>query len=77
VFSRDEAKLIIEKLSVPAIKFALERVTLHDLPRLHVTKAVPDGSGGTRHVVREFSKLSLGQQQSVLLVDIADHTGVG
>ena len=67
VFSRDEAKLIIEKLSVPAIKFALERVTLHDLPRLHVTKAVPDGSGGTRHIVREFSKLSLGQQQSVLL----------
>ncbi|MFL6605743.1 MAG: TrlF family AAA-like ATPase [Steroidobacteraceae bacterium] len=67
VFKRDEAKLILEKLSAPAIQFQLERVMLHDLPRLQVTRAVPDGQGGKQHTTRDFSKLSLGQQQSVLL----------
>jgi DNA repair ATPase RecN len=67
IFDRAEAKVIVEKLSVPAVKFALERAKLHDLPRLLVTKTIPDSSGGSRHVVREFAKLSLGQQQSVLL----------
>jgi DNA repair ATPase RecN/histidinol phosphatase-like PHP family hydrolase len=67
LFDRDEAKLIIERLSAPTVKFALERAMLHDLPRLQVTKAFQDGSGGTRYVVRDFAKLSLGQQQSVLL----------
>lgn len=67
IFDRAEAKLILEKLSAPAVKFALERAMLYDLPRLQVTKTFPDGAGGTRHVVRDFAKLSLGQQQSVLL----------
>ena len=40
---------------------------MHDLPRLLVTREVTDASGQKRFVVREFSKLSLGQQQSVLL----------
>lgn len=67
VFKRDEAKLILERLSVPAVQSRLEHVTLHDLPRLQVSRARPDGKGGTRYATREFSKLSLGQQQSVLL----------
>jgi ABC-type transport system involved in cytochrome bd biosynthesis fused ATPase/permease subunit len=67
IFDRTEGNLIIEKLSAPAVKFALERAMLHDLPRLQVTKSVPDRAGGTRHVVKDFAKLSLGQQQSVLL----------
>lgn len=67
IFDRAEAKVILEKLSAPAVKFALERAKLHDLPRLQVTRAVPNGSGGSRYIVREFAKLSLGQQQSVLL----------
>jgi ABC-type cobalamin/Fe3+-siderophores transport system ATPase subunit/histidinol phosphatase-like PHP family hydrolase len=67
IFDRAEAKAILEKLSAPTVKFALERARLHDLPRLQVTKAVPNASGGTRYIVREFAKLSLGQQQSVLL----------
>ncbi len=67
VFNRAEALSIIEKLSEPAIKFALERATLHDLPRLKVTRMVADGTGGVRPMVRDFAKLSLGQQQSVLL----------
>ncbi len=67
VFNRTEALAIIEKLSAPAIKFALERVPLHDLPRLTVSRKVPDGKGGMRPMIRDFAKLSLGQQQSVLL----------
>jgi ABC-type branched-subunit amino acid transport system ATPase component len=67
VFDRQEALSIIEKLSAPAIRFALERATLHDLPRLTVSRMVPDGKGGKRPVIRDFGRLSLGQQQSVLL----------
>jgi len=40
---------------------------VHDLPRLTVTKAIAEPNGKTRYVGRDFSKLSLGQQQSVLL----------
>jgi ABC-type taurine transport system ATPase subunit len=67
VFDRKEADLILEKLSQPTIQYALERATVHDLPRLQLTRGVPDGKGGKRYVVRDFAKLSLGQQQSVLL----------
>jgi len=67
IFKRDEAVNIIERLGAPAMKFALERVALHDLPRLQLTRPVPDGQGGTRYMQRDFAKLSLGQQQSVLL----------
>jgi DNA repair ATPase RecN len=67
VFQKDEAQSIIERLGQPAIRFALERARLHDLPRLTVSRAIPDGKGGTRHLVRDFAKLSLGQQQSILL----------
>ena len=66
-FDLTEAKSIIETLSAPETKFALERVALHDLPRLRVTKLISDGAGGTRPFVKDFAKLSLGQQQSVLL----------
>ncbi|MFM9850564.1 MAG: TrlF family AAA-like ATPase [Hyphomicrobiaceae bacterium] len=67
VFKRDEAKTIIERLAEPPVRFALERATVHDLPRLQVSKAIDDGKGGKRYMLRDFSKLSLGQQQSVLL----------
>ena len=67
VFRRDEAQAIIGKLAEPAVKFALERVALYDLPRLQVTRAIADESGGTRYLHRDFGRLSLGQQQSVLL----------
>ncbi|MDE3021532.1 MAG: PHP domain-containing protein [Pseudomonadota bacterium] len=67
VFKRDEAQAIIDRLKETAIKCALERMELHDLPKLVVTRELPDGSGGKKFVQREFSRLSLGQQQSVLL----------
>ncbi len=67
VFKRDEATTILERLAEPSVKFALERATLHDLPRLQVSRAISDGMGGQRYIVRDFAKLSLGQKQSVLL----------
>ncbi|MBP9079752.1 MAG: AAA family ATPase [Flavobacteriales bacterium] len=67
VFQLDEARDILEKLRQPAVKFALERAAIHDLPRLRVTRMIPDGSGGSMPATRDFSNLSLGQKQSVLL----------
>ena len=67
VFRPDEARSIIEKLADPQVFFALERVTIHDLPRLQVTKKIINPDGTERYVHRSFAKLSLGQQQSVLL----------
>jgi DNA repair ATPase RecN len=66
VFNKTEATTIIERLTQPATKFALERCELYDLPRLNVTKMVRC-DGKAVPIVRDFSKLSLGQQQSVLL----------
>lgn len=67
VFKRDEAEIIINKLAEPPILFALERATLHDLPRLQVTRIIINDDGNRKPIIRDFSKLSLGQQQSVLL----------
>jgi len=67
VFDKAEANRIIDRLSERAIRFALERCEVYDLPRLTVTKAVPGMNGKTHYVSRDFSRLSLGQQQSVLL----------
>lgn len=67
VFNATEAASIIEKLSDSAVRFALERVEIHDLPKLQVTKKVSDANGNERHVTRDFARLSLGQKQSVLL----------
>jgi ABC-type lipoprotein export system ATPase subunit len=67
VFQRDEVMILLQRLAEPAAKFRLERVPLHDLPRLQIARTLTDASGQAKHVVRDFSKLSLGQQQSVLL----------
>lgn len=67
VFDKAEAERIIERLSDPAIRFALERCEVFDLPRLTVTKSVQGPDGKPRYLSRDFSRLSLGQQQSVLL----------
>jgi ABC-type taurine transport system ATPase subunit len=67
VFRREDAQAIIDRLGQQTEKFALERASLYDLPRLQITRAVSDGKGGSTYVHRQFAKLSLGQQQSVLL----------
>lgn len=42
---------------------------MSDYPEINAQSAgaMPNGAGGTRTMQREFSKLSLGQQQSILL----------
>jgi ABC-type lipoprotein export system ATPase subunit len=67
VFDKSEADRIIAMLSEPQTRFALERCEVYDLPQLIVTKATPDALGTPVYAKRDFSKLSLGQQQSVLL----------
>jgi energy-coupling factor transporter ATP-binding protein EcfA2 len=67
IFRGDEAQVIIERLAEPSVRFILERSPVHDLPRLQVSRTIHDGEGGTEHITRDFAKLSLGQQQSVLL----------
>ncbi len=67
IFEKSEASDIIQKLGQPAIKFALERCELYDLPRLTVTKILQGADGKGKPISRDYSKLSLGQQQSVLL----------
>lgn len=67
VFKQDEVETIIQRLAEHTVQYALERVALHDLPRLQITKRIVVAEGRERFVQKDFSKLSLGQQQSVLL----------
>jgi len=67
VFDNSDAHRIIERLSEPAIRFAIERSEVYDLPRLTVTKLVTTPDGKQHYISKDFSRLSLGQQQSVLL----------
>lgn len=65
-FTKSEAEDIITKLGESAVKASLEKCQVDDFPKLTVTRN-SFGSGGNTVVQREFSQLSLGQQQSVLL----------
>src|SRR5713101_1382475 len=65
-FSIADAREILTRLAEPANLFALERCPIHDRPKLMVTKTVP-GPSKPQHLTRNFARLSLGQQQSVLL----------
>jgi len=64
VFDKQNAQQIIDRLREAPVRFALERVAIDDLPKLTVTKMVGQPP---KPVSRDFSRLSLGQQQSVLL----------
>ncbi len=67
VFDSNEAGMLIERLSEPDILAQLESIAVYDLPKLSVTKRVEGQGKPPKYVPRDFSKLSLGQQQSVLL----------
>jgi DNA repair ATPase RecN len=66
MFSPADAKEIINRLSEPSVCATLEKCHVDDLPKLMVTRRVENGST-PRFIHRDFSQLSLGQQQSVLL----------
>ena len=65
-FSLSDAREIINTLSASSVRFRLERCMFEDKPRITVTKRLTS-SGKARFVSKDFSRLSLGQQQSVLL----------
>ena len=73
-FDVKDARQIVDRLGEQKVRFALERCAVHDLPRLTVTKKIT-GPPAERFVTREFSKLSLGQQQSVLLALLLSSDG--
>jgi energy-coupling factor transporter ATP-binding protein EcfA2 len=63
VFADADAQAIIDNLSVPEVMHKLQAVEVSDTPQLTVMKAMRQ----TQLIVRDFSRLSLGQKQSVLL----------
>ncbi|WP_322026688.1 TrlF family AAA-like ATPase [Burkholderia sp. BCC1977] len=67
VFSKADAADIIGKLNEWEARCALERIAFEDKPEIKVTRIIdkPDGTKG--HQIRDFAKLSLGQQQAILL----------
>ena len=62
LFSKSDAQALIGRVHSDEGRFRLEQCEVQDAPRITVTKEV---SGSP--VARDFSRLSLGQQQSVLL----------
>ena len=67
VFSKAEANEVLARMGEWSNKFALERCAFEDHPEIKVTKTVVTDDGSTAYQVRDFSILSLGQQQSILL----------
>lgn len=67
VFSKTEAETILNTMGEMANKFALERCAFDDRPEIKVTKTVVMADGSKIYPMRDFSILSLGQQQSILL----------
>ena len=65
-FGKTEAEEIIAKLGDPTVKASLEQCHVDDYPKLTVSRNI-SGADGIALMKREFSQLSLGQQQSVLL----------
>lgn len=66
-FNKTDALELLKVLGQQPTLFRLERCKVDERPRITVTKAVSLPGGIVQHVSRDFSKLSLGQQQSVLL----------
>ena len=67
VFLKNEATGIIEKLGAWESRCAIQRCAFEDRPEVRVSKMVTKTDGSKAVVSRDFSQLSLGQQQSILL----------
>lgn len=66
IFQAAEVEILFDRLAEEEVRAQLEAIAIYDQPRLTVSKKVIK-EGKESFVVREFKKLSLGQQQSVLL----------
>lgn len=67
VFSAGDARDVIVKLKEDRLIAAIQRCAFEDLPEIIVARTVSRPEGGVIAIVRQFSQLSLGQQQSILL----------
>lgn len=67
VFSKADALDILAKLKERSPLVAIQRCVFEDRPEIIVAKTVVQTDGTKSHSVKDFSKLSLGQQQSILL----------
>jgi ABC-type cobalamin/Fe3+-siderophores transport system ATPase subunit len=67
VFNAPDRELLHQTLSKEDVCARLQACRYQDLPDITVQKSAPKPDDPTRVVVRKFSKLSLGQQQAVVL----------
>ncbi|WP_159067956.1 AAA family ATPase [Trinickia symbiotica] len=67
VFSKVDVADIIGRLGEWEARCALERIAFEDRPEIKVTRIIDKPDGTKSHQVRDFAKLSLGQQQAILL----------
>jgi hypothetical protein len=67
IFSEDEALDIVGRLKNITTLGQIERVIVKDKPFIKIKKIVSNPDGSTTVLERDFSKLSMGQQQSILL----------
>lgn len=66
IFSESEANSIIHRISENYLYEDFESITFDDLPEVTITRTYTE-EGKTKYLSKSLSKLSLGQQQSVLL----------
>ncbi len=67
VFSKNEADQIITTLNTPSVLSQIERCAFEDVTTITLTRKYTDKEGKEAFIKKDFSKLSLGQQQSILL----------
>jgi hypothetical protein len=67
VFSKGEAQDVLTKLKAWEPFVAIQRCAFEDRPEIRVSRTVVNADGTKSYPVRDFSKLSLGQQQAILL----------
>lgn len=67
MFLQEEAVEIINKLREINTLGQIERVAVKDKPIITIKRVIKNDDGTTSIVERDFSKLSMGQQQSILL----------
>jgi len=67
VFTKTEALAVLTKLKEWEGYVGIQRCAFEDRPEIKVGRTVVQPDGSKTHPVRDFSKLSLGQQQAILL----------
>lgn len=67
IFNEEETNQIIEKLTDFSVFGQIQRAIVKDFPSIKIKKKIQGENGSIKVIERDFSKLSMGQQQSILL----------